>query len=56
MCVCCAALTDLEARERHAEAQSQEEAQITRTLEEEVREFKETIQEMKLHQTLPEED
>lgn len=31
------ALTDLEARERQAEAQGQDEVQITRTLEEEVR-------------------
>lgn len=31
-------MIDLEARERHAEAQSQEEVQITRTLEEEVKE------------------
>lgn len=38
----CPAMTDLEARERHAEAQSQEEVQITRTLEEEVRSFIET--------------
>lgn len=34
----CVVMTDLEARERQAEAQSQEEVQITRTLEEEVRE------------------
>uniref|UniRef100_A0A671X805 DnaJ homolog subfamily C member 17 n=1 Tax=Sparus aurata TaxID=8175 RepID=A0A671X805_SPAAU len=32
---------DLEARERHAEAQSQEEAQITRTLEEEIARLRE---------------
>lgn len=35
----CVVLTDLEARERQAEAQSQEEVQITRTLEEEVSHF-----------------
>lgn len=35
----CVVLTDLEARERQAEAQSQEEVQITRTLEEEVSYF-----------------
>lgn len=34
-----AVMTDLEARERQAEAQSQQEVQITRTLEEEVREM-----------------
>lgn len=39
-------MTDLEARERQAEAQSQEEVQITRTLEEEVRDFIETTQVM----------
>lgn len=42
MCVF-VAMTDLETRERQAEAQSQDEVQITRTLEEEVREFIETM-------------
>lgn len=43
-CVCVFLQTDLEARERQAEAQSQEEVQITRrTLEEEVRELMETM-------------
>lgn len=37
------ALADLEARERQAEAQSQDEVQITRTLEEEVGQSTETI-------------
>lgn len=37
------AMTDLEARERRAEAQSQESVQNTRSLEEEVSEFIETI-------------
>lgn len=36
-CLPSSALADLEARERQAEAQSQDEVQITRTLEEEVR-------------------
>lgn len=42
------AFADLEARERQAEAQSQDEVQITRTLEEEVRQSIETIWEMVL--------
>lgn len=45
--------TDLEARERQAEAQSQEEVQITRTLEEEVRELMETMWDKIFHLTSP---
>lgn len=37
--IVCVTLTDLEARERRAEAQTQEEVQITRTLEEEVSKY-----------------